>query len=73
MKYLSESLKSNNSIQTLNLRFNNIGSEGMKYLSESLESNNSIQNLNLESNETKDIIKYNSILSISHFSNLFFE
>ena len=49
MKYLSESLKSNNSIQTLHLYNNNIGSEGMKYLSESLKSNNSIQTLGLES------------------------
>ena len=47
MKYLSELLKSNNSIQTLDLNNNNIGPEGMKYLSESLKSNNSIQELNL--------------------------
>ena len=47
MKYLSESLKSNNSIQTLNLGWNQIGAEGMKYLSESLKSNNSIQTLEL--------------------------
>ena len=45
MKYLSESLKFNNLIQTLNLKDNKIGSEGMKYLSESLKSNNSIQTL----------------------------
>ena len=48
MKYLSESLKFNNSIQTLDLGSNNIGDEGMKYLSELLKSNNSIRYLNLE-------------------------
>ena len=53
MKYLSESLKSNNSIQTLNLYCNNIRSEGMKYLSESLKSNNSIQTLDLGCKQKK--------------------
>ena len=48
MKYLSESLKSNNSIQNLHTYNNNIGDEGMKYLSELLKSNNSIRYLNLE-------------------------
>ena len=50
MKYLSESLKSNDSIQILDLQHNNIGDEGMKYLSESLKSNNSIQTLDLQHN-----------------------
>ena len=49
MEYLSESLKYNHSIQTLNLRSNKIDSEGIKYLSESLKSNHSIQTLDLES------------------------
>jgi len=50
VKYLSDALKSNNTVTTLDLGNHKIGSDGAKYLSVALENNTTITRLNLYGN-----------------------
>jgi Ran GTPase-activating protein (RanGAP) involved in mRNA processing and transport len=68
LKYLSDSLRENNSITNINLKDNSITKEGMKYFSEALKFNISITKVNLSHNKLEDDgIKYLSeALNINH-------
>ena len=58
---MSEALKENTTLQSLNLHRNSIGDEGAKALSEALKENTTLQSLNLQSNS----IKYDGAKALS--------
>ena len=49
-EHLSEALKTNSTLQTLNLINNNISPEGANHLSETLKTNSALQTLDLRDN-----------------------
>ena len=59
MIVISEALKINSSLNTIDLRDNNIGNEVIKYLSESLKINSSLKKIYLDKNKIgNEGIKY---------------